>query len=187
MDQDHEAAERRLERLRRRHLHSMELLRATVAFEHAAIKPPMLLNGGALVVFLALIGTLKARPGIDAGFSEGWALGALLVWVVGLVFATTAIAKGYYSQLAFRKAHDTELTADEQKEGDKRVTAIQRKRRARGFLRKGHAHRRCAELSILASIGLFVVGVGFGLLAVSETLRVWLGIQSLCFPHLCPT
>jgi hypothetical protein len=56
-DRREEAKERRLERLRHLHAQAIELTNATAAFEHAALAPPMLLNGGALVAVLALLGT----------------------------------------------------------------------------------------------------------------------------------
>ena len=74
MDENDEKASRQLERLKLEHTHSMELLRATVAFEHAALKPPMLLNGGAVVVFLALFGALKAKSGDVSVIDENWVL-----------------------------------------------------------------------------------------------------------------
>ncbi len=116
MDENSEAANRRLERLRLEHTHSMELLRATVAFEHAALKPPMLLNGGAVVVFLALFGALKAKSGDVSVIDENWVLWAILAWIAGLLSGTFATGKGYYSQLAFRKAHDHQLRANRERE-----------------------------------------------------------------------
>ena len=166
MDQNEEAVKRRLERLRFDHVHSMELLRATAAFEHAALRPPTLLNGGALIVFLALFGSLT-----PPFFDEDWAIAALLVWIVGLLSATLATATGYYSQFAFRKAHDRRIEANEAREFSKRLKAIQEKRRARGFLRKGFRRRRCAELSVLASFLLFILGVAFAFLAITESSR----------------
>ena len=63
MTPDEEKAQRRLERLKFRIAHSIELIRATAAFEHAALRLPVILNSGALVAFLALIGALQGRNG----------------------------------------------------------------------------------------------------------------------------
>ena len=38
--------------------HELELNRATGAFEHAALRPVVILNGGALVAFLSLLGAV---------------------------------------------------------------------------------------------------------------------------------
>ena len=61
MEHPQEAADRKLERLKFKHAQSIELLRATTAFEHAALRLVFLMNGGALVAFVALFGSLSAR------------------------------------------------------------------------------------------------------------------------------
>ena len=48
--------------------HELELNRATAAFEHAALRPGIILNGGAAVAFLTLLGALtKQNIGVDGG------------------------------------------------------------------------------------------------------------------------
>ncbi len=54
MDQTDLAGYRNLEWLKFSLSHTRDLHKATAAFEHAALKPLFLLNGGALIVMMAL-------------------------------------------------------------------------------------------------------------------------------------
>jgi len=101
-----EKAQRRLERLKFRLAHALELIRATTAFEHAVLRPPLILNGGALVVSLTLFGALQKQSSTINGRSFKF---ALMFWIAGVLLASVATAFGYYSQAAFRKFRDREL------------------------------------------------------------------------------
>ena len=74
-----------------------ELARLTGAFEHAAIRPLYLLNGGALIAVLAFAGN---SPGIAPQVVD-----AMLFWVAGLALATLTTFAGYFSQHSFYKAY----------------------------------------------------------------------------------
>ena len=93
-----------------------ELFEATVRFEHAALRPLYLLNGGAAVAAIAFVGKTPA-------FAAGVA-GPMKLWIVGLMFATGATIAGYFSQLLFFKRGgrlDEGRTAEAQDLGKKGV------------------------------------------------------------------
>jgi hypothetical protein len=81
------------------HFYSLEyeMIRATVAFEHAILRPLFLLNGGALVAYLTLFGALRP-PTIDMAGGKY----AIFFWVGGLLLATFSACFGALSQSAFR-------------------------------------------------------------------------------------
>ncbi len=72
-----------------------KLQEATGAFEHAALNPPFLLNGGALVVVLAYIKSAGAER-----ISSNLAIYAVACWGLGLLSAAFAIACGRCSKTA---------------------------------------------------------------------------------------
>jgi hypothetical protein len=85
--------------------HELMLNQATAAFEHAVLAPLVLLNGGAIVAYLTLLGTLADnRPGLTVA---QWLLSAAAVlgWAVGLRAAVTAARHGFLSQRNFSIAH----------------------------------------------------------------------------------
>lgn len=83
--------------------HELELNRATAAFEHAVVAPLFLLNGGAAVAFLTLLGAASAANStltVDANWSK-W---AIAMWAGGLFTATWAVGFGYYAQRDFTRS-----------------------------------------------------------------------------------
>lgn len=90
-----------LERYKARRAHELELNRATSAFERAVFQPLFLLNGGASVAVLGLLGAWGAR--ITAAGIKAVYVG-LFCWSVGLVLATVATLFGYFSQRDFTRA-----------------------------------------------------------------------------------
>jgi Flp pilus assembly protein TadB len=92
------------EHLKNAHERELEMIRATAAFEHSALRAVTLLNGGALVVYMALYGALTDLP-------VGWALAAGVAWIFGLILAVIATALGFQSQFRFRKCrgHQTQI------------------------------------------------------------------------------
>jgi len=70
--------EKEIERYKAMHAYVVELVRATVAFEHAAVKPLFILNGGALVVVFALLGAIWNDRGQFA--EKRWLVAALVCW-----------------------------------------------------------------------------------------------------------
>ncbi len=91
-----------LERYKALAAHELELNRATADFERAALQPLLLLNGGAPVAVLALLGAVSADSAIQLGISQ--VRFGLVLWCIGLISATVAMWFGYTSQRAFSKA-----------------------------------------------------------------------------------
>ena len=80
------------------------LNQATAAFEHAVIAPLVVLNGGAVVAFLTLIGAVadsKSSLSPDAG----WVAAATVSWALGLIAAALAATYGFRRQQAISVAH----------------------------------------------------------------------------------
>ncbi|HMA87446.1 MAG TPA: hypothetical protein VKP89_01735 [Burkholderiales bacterium] len=122
------------------------MVRATNAFEQAALRPLFLLNGGALVVYLGLFGTL-GRPNV-ARQALDWSLGkyAAIAWTAALAHATLAAYCGVRSQFGFRKQRGTEATVEEVRLGISDKAEANRFRR--GMIGAG-----------LVSFVLFLIGV----------------------------
>ena len=77
--------------------HRQLLFEAVSRFEHAAIRPLYLLNGGAAVAAIAFLGkNTDAATAIVTPMK--W-------WIAGLLFAAAVTACGYFSQFMFYKAH----------------------------------------------------------------------------------
>jgi hypothetical protein len=81
----------------------VELVKATGAFEQAVLSPLFLLNGGATVAFLTLLGAASAE---DSRLDISPVLSGLatMAWSFGLLSATWAVRKGYESQRKFTQA-----------------------------------------------------------------------------------
>ena len=94
-----------VEKYRAREAQHLEIFRATVAFEHAALKPPLLLNGGALVGVLTFLGNawtpLSQAGTVEFAVIKWLMLVAMVLWANGLFFAAWATVSGYKSQSAF--------------------------------------------------------------------------------------
>jgi hypothetical protein len=94
MDRDRDIA---LDVYRAVRAHELELNRAAVQFEHATLAPLLLLNGGAAVAFLALLGaTSETDAALNA--STNWAVAACAFWAIGLAAATLATYLAFQSQ-----------------------------------------------------------------------------------------
>ena len=87
----------------------IELFRAVVAHEHAALRPLFLLNGGAAVAALAFIG--QVWPADVSGV-----IVAMVIWCVGLFAAGLAAGLAYFSQNAFYKESGHRQSAKEAEE-----------------------------------------------------------------------
>ena len=158
-----EKAQRRLERLKFRLAHTLELVRATTAFEHAGLRPPLILNGGALVVSLTLFGALQKQSGTINGRPFKF---ALILWIVGVLLAPAATAFGYYSQAAFRKFRDRELDETWAEDEGDTVKAGDMRSQANCEERRGWARRRVAELAVAFSMLFFLAGVCVAIIAI---------------------
>lgn len=155
MDED-EITRHRLERLRRMEL---EMIKATAAFEQAALKPTFLLNGGGLVVYLALYGALV---GSDKGFNldQELAKWAMLLWVCGLVTAAVATALGAWSQFSFRKLRGQQVAETEARVQNQGEDAARHNERGQCFYKRGARARFAAVVVGVVALLLFIAGVG---------------------------
>src|SRR5512143_171398 len=114
-----------IEKFKAKAAHELELTRATAQFEHAAMRPLYLLNGGALIATLTYLGHAL---GSDKPEPTRWAiLTALALWLSGLLFAGLTAQFGYNSQWNFLKAYRRKL--DQKDEAQ------------REFASKGHCNR----------------------------------------------
>jgi hypothetical protein len=77
---------------------------ATSAYEHAVVAPLIVINGGAAIAYLTLLG---ARSKADAGLivPVGWAVAALACWGLGLATAQVMISFGLAEQRTWSKMH----------------------------------------------------------------------------------
>lgn len=102
-----------LERLKHYYGLEYEMIRAIAAFEHAAIRPLFVLNGGALVLYLGLVGALR-RGEPSARFLD-WTTGkyAMIAWAVGLICAYGATLLATRSQGRFRHQRGLEVEREE--------------------------------------------------------------------------
>lgn len=88
-----------LERYKTAETHIVELMKATMAFEHAALKPLPILNGGAILATLTFAGHAK-KGLIDFDLLKA----AFVSWEIGLLAAVLAIFFGYLCQSRFLEA-----------------------------------------------------------------------------------
>jgi len=112
------------------------LFEATVAFEHASLRPLYLLDGGAVVTVLAFAG--------GAPQYAGGIVAPIVWWVIGLVFAALATFAGYSSQFQFYKRQGRIDKGDEE--------------RGRHHAELGSNIRRGAYMAGGASLFCFCVG-----------------------------
>ena len=153
-----------LQQIELQHRRSVELLKATAAFEHATLRPPFVLNGGALVVYLALFGVLRSSE--HGEINLYYSIAAMTAWVVGLVLTFSAVACAYYSQRNFEKAQRRLIEAlDAEFAGDQRLVGKRETERA-AVNKRGHAQRKWATFLVTVSFLAFVIGVGLGMYAV---------------------
>jgi hypothetical protein len=96
------------------HRYNMEyqMVQATAAFEHAALKPLFLLNGGAAAGFTALFGALMPEE-----TKAPLLIAALFWWTLGLLFAFGASTLGAMSQFNFRRYRGIQVSAAERAMG----------------------------------------------------------------------
>lgn len=83
--------------------HELELNKATAAFEHAIVSALFLLNGGAVVAFLTLLGAASAN-GSSLSVDLGFTVAAIVTWSVALVAAAAGVYLGYRSQQEFTRS-----------------------------------------------------------------------------------
>jgi hypothetical protein len=152
--------------------HELELNKATATFEHAVASALFLLNGGAAVAFLTLIGASakNATLSLDLGF----AVNALICWAAALLLAAAGVYAGYRSQQQFTRAVSCRRQLMEH-------ALIDETSRLKGVLRATsdetpeslYQRARTSQIFWLSfsalAIALFVVGVG---LAAASVLSI---------------
>ena len=156
------ANELEVERYKFNGAYAIELLKATVAFEHAALKPLPLLNGGAIIAALTFAGHTAQHPQLI----QPWLKWAIAAWAGGLVAAIAAIFLGYWSQHFFLKASARDREAGEkERSGNSAGAALERCRHER-FVDKGMISRRVAYVFALLGLLGFIAGSIFGIAAL---------------------
>jgi len=152
--------QKKLEWYKHKIAHLGRMAEFTHAFELTSLRYLFLLNGGAEIAFLTLLGT-------DVGnyFDLRPAVLAILLWAGGLYFAMKAARQMYFSQFNFYKARSREVDeirnweaghtkgAQENVEDQARYYALAETHRDRGH--------GCTELSV----GLFGGGVSFAVIS----------------------
>lgn len=153
-----DSAQNRLEHLK--HLYGLEyeMIRATAAFEHAAIRPLFILNGGALVVYLGLFGALNRNDGAAAAID--WSVGrfAAWLWITGLVFAALAVFSGALSQFSFRKLRSQEIVQAEIELGLHSGATVDAAQASGKYGCQGSSYRKASIAMGIVSIIFFIFG-----------------------------
>ena len=101
MTNEIDKSDRPLEEYKALRAHELMLNERTSEFERAALQPLFLLNGGAVVAFLTLLGAIWEKGAVSVNF--GVATWAVLMWCAGLVTAALATGAGYLCQSTFAK------------------------------------------------------------------------------------
>lgn len=156
---------KRLEELK--HLYGLEyeMIRATAAFEHAALRPLFLLNGGSLVVYMGLFGALgKAQQaGLDLSIGKY----AVFLWIAGLLCAAVTAFFGARSQFAFRSHRGQQVLEMEIGLGIKAGSASEAATKSGTYAEKGKCSRQVAIVTGIVSILLFTIGFWPAFISIS--------------------
>jgi hypothetical protein len=141
-----------LARLQHRYAMEYQMIQATAAFEHAALRPLFFLNGGAAAGFTALYGALQPGPGSAYFFRL-----AIITWVVGLLLASTAAFAAAYSQFNFRKYRSVQVSVEERAVG----ISVDRSdwAKASDYAETAQFYRRVAVWAGAGSLLLFIVAL----------------------------
>jgi len=156
--ESNDSAQNRLERLK--HLYGLEyeMIRATATFEHAAIRPLFILNGGALVVYLGLFGAINRNDGTSGAID--WSVGrfAVWLWIAGLVFAASTVFLGALSQFVFRKLRSQEIVQAEIEIGLHPGSRTEAAEASVKYGCEGSSYRKAAVAIGIVSLLSFVAG-----------------------------
>ncbi len=151
----------RLEIYKERYKHELLLNEHTAAFEHAAVRPAILLNGGAIVAFLTLIGSVwksGTQPNLDlVGV-------ALAIWCIGLVTSSVATGLGYVSQRAFTRMIRIQREALEATVLGKSISETSSS--IKPEYAKATKYQRAAVVLIAAGLGAFLSGAFFAYISL---------------------
>ena len=149
--------------------HELEFNRATAAFEHAALRPGIILNGGAAAAFVTLLGAVAKTTesdGIGSTIDFGWASGAIIVWTAGLVFAAVALGFGWHSQRSYTRYMKRQRAALEYQFGRDTVAAGAIYNDSKQDARDGKISQTSAFRCGILTYGAFVVGVSAALISI---------------------
>jgi len=156
MPDDNSDLTMKLESLKHHYGLEYEMIRATAAFEHAAIRPLFILNGGALVVYLGLFGALRRNDSAQSNVDFSVGKFAVILWLVGLVLATLTVFIGAQSQFAFRKLRGQEILQAEIELGLQAGSASEAAQAGGKYGCQGACYRKCAVVAGVLSIILFM-------------------------------
>jgi len=148
----------KLEQLKRAYALEYEMVRATATFEHALLRPLFILNGGALVAYLALFGALNRSTDTLASLDFSWGQFAVYLWLAGLLVATLAAYLGAQSQFEFRKQRGREADHAEIERGIRSGSALDMATEGAKRGAQAVCARRAAIAAGLLSILLFMAG-----------------------------
>ena len=166
MDQNEEAARVRIERLKFLFSHANQLQQETATFEHAALRPLFVMNGGALAAMVAYLGS-NASERVDLSL----VLLAIASWAIGLLCGALAASLGYLSQLTFYKATGRDLHA-ELTRGDKDTERFERHIAQHDeFAKKAVSYRNWAHGLGGGSLVLFLAGIFWSIVAFIEVAK----------------
>ena len=81
----------------------LELNKAAAAYEHGLMSPLFLLNGGATVAFLTLLGAASSQ---DSTLKVSIVFGgsAVILWSFGLLVTVLGVRQGYHVQVRYTRA-----------------------------------------------------------------------------------
>ena len=155
-----------IERFKHRNAERLELLKATIAFEHAALRPNLILNGGAILTALTFAGHISDGKG-TAGLDFSALKFALIAWCIGLVLGTAAVMLGYFSQFAFLKHARRGFGAQDATRVGNAARAEQQQEAALSWRDDGVKIRNVAYIVSAGSLVFFIIGVFFAVVALS--------------------
>ncbi|MGC5173273.1 hypothetical protein ACLQ2Q_21745 [Microbacterium sp. DT81.1] len=149
--------------------HEVELNRATAAFEHAMVSPLFLLNGGAAVAFLTLLGAASAEDS-NLNIRVELAVLAVVAWTGGLILGAVAVRAGYLAQQKLteavklrREKYERVLLRDSPLLPELRKAESKEPETAKT---EGEAHQARWRDAFWLALILFIIGVVFAVVAV---------------------
>ncbi|KZE94845.1 hypothetical protein AVP42_00772 [Agromyces sp. NDB4Y10] len=161
----HSGSDRDLAIYEAQRAHELELNKATAAFEHAVSSPLFLLNGGAAVAFLTLLGAVSA-PDSTLALRVEFVAPAVFAWVLGLTAGAACVGFGYRAQREFTKAVSFRRRHFERALVDRSPLDLGPLAEADELMRAGKRMQRWWWRMYVVSLAFFVVGVAVATLAV---------------------
>jgi uncharacterized membrane protein YidH (DUF202 family) len=97
----------------------LEEFKAVISLAQTALKIPILINGGAAIAILALMGNTWSENSLTTDIAE-----SLLFFSIGVLMAAIGSGAAYLAQLIFLRVRGTEDKATEDKANKWQCTAI---------------------------------------------------------------